>query len=175
MVFLRRLVADSRRKMGRKPRPTTAVIDSQSVCSGYARSQNGVDGFKKVKGIMRQILVDTDGFPLMAEVTTANAHDSKGAANILNDMRIYYPSVSLVKGGKGYRGIDSSLDGCIVKYVKSNFGTAEFRPLSGSRVVERINSWLENYRRLCRNYERYLSSARTMTYLAAILFMLRLC
>ena len=66
-------------------------------------------------------------------------------------------------------------DGCVVECVKSNFGTAEFRPLSGRWVVERTNSWLENYRRLCRNYERYLSSARAMTYLAAILFMLRLC
>jgi len=36
-------------------------------------------------------------------------------------------------------------------------------------MVERTNYWLENYRRLCRNYERYLSSARAMTYLAAIL------
>ncbi|MEF2643650.1 MAG: transposase [Paramuribaculum sp.] len=57
--------------------------------------------------------------------------------------------------------------------IRCNFGTAEFRPLSGRWVVERTNSWLENYRRLCRNYERCLSSARAMTYLAAILFMLR--
>ncbi|MDE6098324.1 MAG: hypothetical protein K2G24_05500 [Muribaculaceae bacterium] len=40
-------------------------------------------------------------------------------------------------------------------------------------MVERTNAWLENFRRLCRNYERYLSTARTMTYLASILFMLR--
>ena len=171
--FLRSLVAEGRRRLGRKPRPTAAVIDSQSVRSGYAQSQKGVDGFKKVKGIKRQILVDSNGFPLLAEVTTANVHDSKGASMLLNDMRLYYPSVSLVKADKGYRGVNSGLDGCIVECVKSNFGTAEFRPLSGRWVVERTNSWLENYRRLCRNYERYMSSARAMTYLAAILFMLR--
>lgn len=60
VAFLRRLVADSRRKKGRKPQPTVAVIDSQSVRSGYAQSQKGVDGYKKVKGIKRQILVDTN-------------------------------------------------------------------------------------------------------------------
>ena len=32
---------------------------------------------------------------------------------------------------------------------------------------------LENFRRLCCNYERYLTSARAMTYIACILFMLR--
>ena len=47
--------------------------------------------------------------------------------------------------------------------------------LSGVHGKERTNSWLENYRRLCRNYERYLSSARAMTFLATILFMLRYC
>lgn len=109
------------------------------------------------------------------EVFTANVHDSKGAANLLDDMRIYYPSVSLVKADKEHAGVDSGLDGCVVECVKSNFGTAEFRPLSGRWVVERTNAWLENYRRLCRNYERYLSSARAMTYFAAILFMLRHC
>ena len=40
-------------------------------------------------------------------------------------------------------------------------------------VVERTNAWLDNFRRLCRNYERYLSTARDMAYMASILFMLR--
>ena len=90
--FLRSLVTEGRRRPGRNPRPTAAVIDGQSVR---------------------------------------------------------------------------------VECVKSNFGMAEFHPLSGRWVVERTNPWLENHRRLCRNYERYLSPARAMTYLAAILFMLR--
>ena len=96
-VFLRRLVAEGRRKTGRKPRPTVTVIDSQSVRSGYAQSQKGVDGFKKVKGIKRQILVDSNGFPLLAEVATAIVHDSKGVSMLLKGMRLYYQSVSLVK------------------------------------------------------------------------------
>lgn len=32
---------------------------------------------------------------------------------------------------------------------------------------------LDNYRRLCRNYERYLTIAKTMAYFVSILFMLR--
>lgn len=147
VFFLRRPVAEVRRKTGRKPRPTVVVTDSRSVRSGYAQSQKGVDGFKKVKGVYL----------------------------LLKDMRLYYQSVSLVKADKGYCDVGSGLDGCIVECVKSNSGTAEVRPLSGRRVVERTDSWPENYRRLCRNYERCLSSARAMTNLAAILFMLRYC
>ncbi len=112
-------------------------------------------------------------YPLLCDVTTANTHDSKGVAMLLSDVRIHYPTVSLVKADHGYRGIDSTPDGFTVECVKSNFGTQRFIPMSGRRVVEQTNAWLENFRRLCHNHERYLSTARTMTYPASILFMLR--
>ena len=41
-------------------------------------------------------------------------------------------------------------------------GTHQFIPISGRRVVERTNASLDNFRRLCRNYERYLSTAHAM-------------
>ena len=63
--------------------------------------------------------MDTNGFPLLAEVTTANVHDSKGTSILLKDLRIYYSSVSLVKADKGYCCVDSGLDGCIVECVIS--------------------------------------------------------
>ena len=173
IVFLHQLVRARRRKISRRGEPTVAVIDSQSVRSAYSQSQKGVDGFKKIKGIKRQILVDANGLPLLCDITTANVHDSKGVAMLLSDMRIHYPSVSLVKADQGYRGIDSTLEGVVVECVKSNFGTQEFIPLSGRWVVERTNAWLENFRRLCRNYERYLTTARAMAYLASIVFILR--
>lgn len=173
IMFLHSLVRVRRRKIGRKNEHTVAVIDSQSVRSGYSQSQKGVDGFKKVKGIKRQILVDSNGLPLLCDVTTANVYDAKGVDTLLSDMQVYYPTVKLVKADQGYRGIDSSLDGIVVECVKSNFGSQDFIPLSGRWVVERTNSWLENFRRLCRNYERYLTTAKAMTYLALILFMLR--
>ena len=98
---------------------------------------------------------------------------SKGAAKLLTDMKKYYSTIALVKADYGYRGADCSPDGCVLECVKSNFGSTEFVPVSGRWVVERTNAWLENFRRLCRNFERYLKVANTMTYLACILFMLR--
>lgn len=122
-MFLHSLVRVRRRKIGRKNEPTVAVIDSQSVRSGYSQSQKGVDGFKKVKGIKRQILVDSNGLPLLCDVTTANVYDSKGVDTLLSNMQVYYPIVKLVKADQGYRGIDSSLDGIVVECVKSNLGS----------------------------------------------------
>lgn len=40
-------------------------------------------------------------------------------------------------------------------------------------VVERAFSWLQNYRRLTCNFERYRSTARAMTMFACVFFMLR--
>lgn len=173
ILFLHRFVRLRRMRTGRRREPTVAVVDSQSVRSAYSQSQKGVDGFKKIKGIKRQVLVDSNGLPLLCDVTTANVHDSKGVSILLSDMRIHYPTISIVKADQGYRGIDSTAYGFVVECVKSNFGTNEFIPLSGRWVAERTNAWLENFRRLCRNYERYLSTASSMAYLAMILFMLQ--
>ena len=41
----------------------------------------------------------------MADVTTANVHDSKGVGDLMKDLHRYYPTISLVKADKGYQGI----------------------------------------------------------------------
>lgn len=171
--ILARLAHTHRKHKGKHPCPTIAIIDSQSVRNGHPQSQKGVDGYKKVKGIKRQIAVDEDGLPLCLDITTANVHDSKGVDNLLRDIKLYYPPLALIKTDKGYRGI-SHHTGIEVNCVKSNFGSTDFIPLEGRWVVERTIAWLDNYRRLSRNYERYLSTARSMAYLASIAFILRL-
>lgn len=172
-VILARLVYSYRKNRGKLPCPTIAVIDSQSVKSGHSQSQKGVDGYKKIKGIKRQIAVDEDGLPLCIDVTTANVHDSKGVDNLLNDLKLSYPHLALIKVDKGYRGVQS-ITGMEIKCVKSNYGSSNFVPLQGRWVVERTIAWMDNYRRLVRNYERYLSTARAMAYLVSIAIVLRL-
>ncbi|MDE6498386.1 MAG: transposase, partial [Muribaculaceae bacterium] len=49
-----------------------AVIDSQSVRTGLEQSVKGVDGGKKIKGIKRQLAVDSNGFPLAIVTSEAN-------------------------------------------------------------------------------------------------------
>ena len=49
--ILRHLVEVTRKRAGRNPNPTYAIIDSQSVVTAYKSEQVGYDGGKKTKGI----------------------------------------------------------------------------------------------------------------------------
>lgn len=69
--ILGKLVERVRHKTYKKRKPRIAVIDSQSVRSALAQSHKGIDGNKRVKGIKRQIAVDSQGLPLAIYVTTA--------------------------------------------------------------------------------------------------------
>lgn len=159
--------------------PTVAVIDSQSVRSALPQSEKGIDGNKRIKGIKRQIAVDSQGLPLAVHVTTANIHDSKGAIPLMVTLYQQYPAVTLVKADNGYKG---KLQKTVLQYlgahlecIKSNHGTSDFISLKGRWVVERTISWLENYRRLCRNYEKLLKTAKYMCLLSLIaIFMKRM-
>lgn len=168
--FLKIFVGRRRSKLNKKTNPSVAIIDSQSVRTGHDTSIKGIDGNKKIKGVKRQIAVDSNGYPLAIEITTANVHDSKGAKVLLKNIEKEYPSISLIKTDKGYCGVESTI---VIQCDKSNYGTSEFLPLSGRWVVERTFAWLEKYRRLTRNYEQYLFTAKAMTYFAAIAFMMR--
>ena len=49
--ILQHLVEVTRRRAGRNPNPTYAIIDSQSVDTAYKSEQVGFDGGKKTKDI----------------------------------------------------------------------------------------------------------------------------
>lgn len=174
---LRSLVIMKRLACGQTAFPTVMVIDSQSVRTGLPHSVSGVDGGKRVKGIKRHLAVDKNGYPLGIDITTANVHDSKGAERMMSNVLSDYMKIELVKADLGYRGAfrDMPLEelGIVLECVKSNYGSSEFIPVSGRWVVERTFSWMQNYRRMMRNYEQYLYTARHMGLLTLIFFMLR--
>lgn len=174
--FLKRLVEGRRAALGQPTEPCEAVVDSQSVRSAIPDSEKGVDGHKKVKGIKRHIAVDDNGYVLCANVTAANVNDSKGAIPLVPRLMTGFCDVEVIKADKAYVALGKLSDnaaGIRVECVKSNYGTAEFRPLHGRWVVERNFSWMDNSRRLTRNYERRLKVARQMFIAACVFFMLR--
>ncbi len=111
------------------------------------------------------------------DITTANVHDSKGADRLIAGVLPDYKQINVIKADMGYRGAfkDMPLEepGISLECVKSNYGSAGYVPIDGRWVVERTISWLQSYRRLMRNYEKYLCTAGNMTLLAMIFFMLR--
>lgn len=174
---LKALVIMRREQLGQSPDPTMTVIDSQSVRTGLPQAVSGIDGGKRVKGIKRHISVEENGYPLGADITTANVHDTKGAERMLTEVLSDYELVKLIKTDLGYRGAFKEMPlqelGITLECVKSNYGSAGFVPVAGRWVVERTFSWMQTYRRLMRNYEQHISTAKSMTYLALIFFMLR--
>ena len=175
--LIQELNAMARGSQGKSTQTTVAVIDSQSVRTGLAQSVKGIDGGKKIKGIKRHLAVDSNGFPLTIVISRANVHDSKGAIGLAIDTVCKYPTIRLLKADNGYRGplVKNLKEGLHVELecVKSNFGTSEFKPISGRWVVERTFSWLESFRRLNRNYEQFLHTAKAIAMVACAMFMLR--
>jgi putative transposase len=70
---------------GRDPRPTAAVIDSQSVKAAdtVPRASRGWDNAKKVNGRKRHIAVDALGLVLAVVITAASVQDRDAARPLL--------------------------------------------------------------------------------------------
>lgn len=175
--IMNQLVDKRRKELNLSAEILECIIDSQSCRWGLSDSEKGVDGYKRVKGIKRTIVVDANGYPLCVRVTTANMNDNKIACLILPDALKMRQSIKVVKADRGYQGVKSAdiskSKNVEIKCVKSNQGTSEFVPIDGRWVVERTFAWLEDYRRLNRNYERLLTNAKNMTVAAFVMFMLR--
>jgi len=72
---------------GRKPEPSAAVLDSQSVKTTETPGMRGYDAAKKVRGRKRHILVDMIGLLLIVVVHTANIQDRDGAKLALEQIK----------------------------------------------------------------------------------------
>ena len=174
--FLRMLIEGRRAYWGQYHEPYDCVIDSQSVRSALSDSEKGIDGNKRTKGIKRHVAVDSNGYVLEVNTTTANIHDSKGVIRLIAGILCRFKDVVSIKADMGYAPLKNTIgdiDGIFLDCVKSNFGTSNFIPIQGRWVVERTFSWMENYRRLTRNYERLLKVGHDMFIVGCVLFMLR--
>ena len=168
-----------RKSVGKRSRPTAAVLDSQSVKSDPHGGSVGYDAAKRIKGRKRHIVVDTLGLLLGIEITAADVPERDGAQTLLSDVLSWCSWLRLLWVDGGYSGpnfaqwvktIRSKLD---VEVVKRSDDLQGFHILPRRWIVERTFGWFMRHRRLVRDYEKTESSAAAWAYIAMIRIQLR--
>jgi transposase len=172
------LVMRVREVEGRQASPTAGVIDSQSVKTTESGGPRGYDAGKKIKGRKRHILTDTTGLLVAAMVHEANIQDRDGAVPLLASIREVWPWLRHVFADGGYAG--SKLEDALAKTGKWTFeivkrsDTAKgFELLPRRWVVERTLAWLNRNRRLAKDFEATIESAKAWLMIASVKLMTR--
>jgi transposase len=164
---------------GRGPRPTAAIIDSQSVKGSemIAHTRRGYDAGKKINGTKRHIAVDVMGLLLTVLVTAASVQDRDAARPLLWNLRKAFPALKLAWADGGYAGqlvtwATTALK-LTVQIVRRPDDLHTFQVLPRRWVVERTLAWITRHRRTVRDYERLPAHHETYIYWAMIIVMTR--
>lgn len=133
-------------------------------------------GGKNVKGRKRTIAVDTMGNLHTVSVDKANIHDVHLGCKIIDKIKTKFPRITNFLADQGYCGtavkyaesLNCTLH--ISKKIKDTFAISPKR-----WIVERTFSWLNNFRRLSKDYETKVCSAENYIRIAMIRVGLNSC
>ena len=167
-----------RERVGRNPQPSAAIMDAQSVkpveeSAGIC----GFDGYKRVKGRKRHLLVDTLGLPITADVTPADVSDPVGACRLLAGLAPLVPRLAKIWADQAYQGQELAAwgkaeGGWELEIVERRPGTRGFTVQPRRWVVERTFGWLCRNRRFSKDYERKVQTSETLLQVAMIRLLL---
>ena len=175
MLLHRALYERTRAAAGRALCPSVVIMDGQSVKTAERGGARGFDGYKRVKGRKRHILVDTLGLPIANRVEPANTSDRRAAARLLAGLSPLFPRIRTVIADAGHesRKLARELlrqEGWKLQIVKRR--QRAFKIAGLTWIVERSFAWLGRNRRFSKDYEYRVQTSETMLAVAAMRLML---
>lgn len=168
------LVMVDRERVGREASPSAAIIDSQSVKTTEAGGPRGYDAGKKINGRKRHALVDTDGRVLLLEPHPADIQDRDAGGPLLHVSRPLFPFIARVFADSAY-GHErvTKATRISVEIVRKPPDQIGFAVHPRRWVVERTFAWLGRNRRLAKDFEATIDSARAFPYAASVMLLVR--
>ena len=171
------LRSDLRKKKRRHKHPTAGSLDWQSVKTTSVPSSRGFDAGRKINGRKRHLPVDTLGLVIAVVVTTAGVQDGDGLKKLLRSFGIHRKKLRKIRVDGAYRGeviewVKARFRFCLEVVLRSD-DLKGFVVLPKRWIVERSFAWLNNHRRLSKDYERFTKTSETMIQIAMVRLMLR--